>query len=194
MRKSEYKYVMTSERSKRRHPRPNRAWTVTDLEAYAVRYVARFDCTEQRLRSVLTRQLKARAENDAEPANHALLTSIDRLIDRFKELGYVDDQRFAERLVESLRSKGASTRKIRERMRTRGVSPEVQANLMGARATRDEELAAAVTWVKRKRLGAHRPVEQQRANLQRDLAALGRAGFSFDVARRALALAFEVSE
>jgi regulatory protein len=40
--------------------------------------------------------------------------------------------------------------------------------------------------VRRRRLGPYRPQEERAARRQRDLGALARAGFSFDVARRAL--------
>lgn len=176
--------------------RSQRARTFADLEAYAARYLARFDCTEQRLRTVLTRKLEAwTAECDsAQGTRDAQLESlssaaIDRLIDRFTELGYLNDRRFAERLVEALRLRGASTRAIRERLRTRGVRSDlVEEVLKPTSDSREDDFTAALALVKRRRLGAYRPAEQQKERYQRDLAALARAGFSFDVARRALAL------
>lgn len=158
-----------------------------------MRYLARFDCTEQRLRTVLARKLQGKLEQ-AE-AQAAARESIDRLIDRFKALGYVNDKRFALRLVESLRSKGASTRMIRERLRARGVDPELLTELfLEVRTTSEDDLAAARTLVKRRKMGAYRALEQQKARYQRDLGALARAGFSFEVARRALALTIEDAE
>ncbi len=138
MGKSEYKYVMPPRSDERQRARASRAWTEEELEAYAVRYMARFDCTEQRLRTVLQRKLEARAESTNGVDTWA--PAIDRLIDRFKRLGYLDDQRYALRLVESLRQKGASTRKIRERLRTRGVESGLLAELLvGANANSEHD-------------------------------------------------------
>jgi regulatory protein len=151
-----------------------------------VRYVARFDCTEQRLRTVLTN--KVEAMRTTAHVEGVVSESIDRLIDRFKELGYLNDRRFAERLVESLRLRGASTRKIRDRLRSRGVRSETAAEVL-SHTGQEDDFTAAVAWVKRRRLGVHRPIEQRKLKYQRDLAALARAGFSFEVARKALAVA-----
>lgn len=193
MGKSEYKCVMPSASGKRQGARRSqRVWTEPELEAYAARYLARFDCTEQRLRTVLTRKLEASAAMAQQTLSSA---AVERLIDRFTTLGYLNDKRFSERLVEALRSRGASTRAIRERLRTRGVRVELVDELLKRTAdTREDDLAAAATFAKRRRLGVYRPVEQQKERYQRDLAALARAGFSFEVARRALALRVEESD
>ncbi len=50
----------------------------------------------------------------------------------------------------------------------------------------DVELMAARAYVRRRRLGLHRPKDERTLRRQRDLAALGRAGFSYEIARRAL--------
>jgi regulatory protein len=186
---------MPSRNGKRPAPVSGRTWTSEQLEAYALRYLGRFDCTEQRLRTVLHRKLDAIREGGAAEIDAATFASIEPLVDRFKALGYLNDVRFAERLLESLRQRGASTRKIRERLRSRGVSAEVANSLLAdAHATSQDDLKAAIKWVKRRRLGAYRPAEQQKERFQRDLAALARAGFSFDVARRALAVSIQQTD
>lgn len=49
------------------------------------------------------------------------------------------------------------------------------------------ELAAACALVRRRRLGPYRPAGTRAAHRQKDLAALARAGFSLDMARKVLA-------
>ena len=75
---------------------------------------------------------------------------------------------------------------IRHRLRAKGIAErDVHAAL---ESIRDEgsELDAAREFVRRKRLGPYRPPRERAARIRRDLAALARAGFDLDVARRAL--------
>jgi len=164
--------------------------TSEELLAYAVSYLARFDCTAAKLRQVLARKLaKSRPEATSDAAaSHAGADDIERIVARFHEVGYLDDERFARGLALSLLNRGISPRKIAERLRQRGVNAEVtDAVIREFGGAGETELAAARRLVVRKRLGWCRPegVRQERA--QKDLGALARAGFSFDVAKRALA-------
>jgi regulatory protein len=53
--------------------------------------------------------------------------------------------------------------------------------------TNDEtDLAAALALAKRRRLGPFRSPGVRAANRMRDLAALGRAGFAYDIARQVI--------
>jgi regulatory protein len=190
-------------RRSRTNSDPARPISADELEAYAVRYLARFDCTAAKLRQVLQRRLgKPRAEQDEEgsatshggaattgtPSPSAATPNIDRIVARFLEVGYLNDERFARGLAQSLLNRGTAPRKAIERLKQRGVSGELAEGVIREfGASGETELAAACRLVARKRLGWRRPdgVRQERA--QKDLGALARAGFSFDVAKRALA-------
>jgi regulatory protein len=113
---------------------------------------------------------------------------IDELVARYCASGLVDDRRYAETMASSLRRRGASARAIRHKLAARGVKAEVAGEaLAGAdRDTEDAELEAARAFVRRRRLGKHRPPEERDARRARDFAAIARAGFGPDVARRAL--------
>src|SRR5690606_2240580 len=90
----------------RRSPR-SVALTPTTLEAAALRYLNRFDCTRQRLREVLERKVaKARREQasdeqpsqdvaDAEPVEQW----IEQLLNRLSDAGYLNDARYAQALA-----------------------------------------------------------------------------------------------
>ena len=53
-------------------------------------------------------------------------------------------------------------------------------------STGDPELAAALTYARRRRIGPYRPAGDRAAARARDLAALSRQGFDYDVARRVI--------
>lgn len=182
-------------RSSRTNSDPGRPLSDQELEAYAVSYLSRFDCTTAKLRQVLARKLaKHSAEPDADAAAEGERVTdrsppdIERIIARFVEVGYLNDARFAQLLAQGLLGRGTAPRKTIERLRQRGVKGEVAEQVVRELGAAGEtELVTARRLVVRKRLGWCRPdgVRQERA--QKDLGVLARAGFSFDVARRALA-------
>lgn len=165
-----------------------------ELEAYAVSYLAKFDCTVARLRQVLQRKLEKSAvgpsnASDTETTTVTGRPDVEHIIERFLDVGYLNDERFARGLARSLFARGMAPRKAVERLRQRGVTNDLAQRVIQECAHSGEtELVSAARLVRRKRLGWCRTDEALRKErAQRDLAALARAGFSFDVARRALA-------
>jgi regulatory protein len=163
------------------------------LEAYAVSYLARFDCTAAKLRQVLLRKLGKQRSGQDDPeviTSHGAdaTPNIERIVARFLEVGYLNDERFARGLAQSLLNRGTAPRKAVERLKQRGVKAELaQGVIRELGASGETELSAARRLVQRKRFGWCRPDGARQERAQKDLAALARAGFSFDVARRALA-------
>jgi regulatory protein len=176
-----------------RRPRPPDL-SAEALERAALRYLERYEATVAGLGRVLqgaVRRAVARgAEVDVEAARH----EIERVVSRLRSAGLVDDRRYTETKLVSLRRQGASTHAIRAKLRASGVPKTVvDAALAEAQeragADRDStELEAARAFVKRRRLGPHRPAADRAARRARDLAALSRAGFSYDIALQALEL------
>ncbi len=163
--------------------------TREELERAALRYLERFDTSEKNLRRVLRGFVQKVAKERGADAAQGGRELTDELIARYRESGLVSDARFASALALGLRRRGASRRAIAEKLRTRGVAEDVAAAAL-VEADRDgggdPELEAARAFVRRRRLGPHRPEAERAKNHRKDLGALARAGFSFDVARRAL--------
>lgn len=160
-------------------------------ERIALRYLERFDASAARLKQVVRRALlrqSAGAPAEQLPSDEQLEAWLEALVRRYRGSGLIDDARFAANLARSLRERGASRRQILLKLSLKGVEPAVAeaavAELDGEQT--DPEWAAALRYVRRRRLGAHRAAADRERYRQRDLAALARAGFSFDVARRAL--------
>ncbi len=160
-------------------------------ERIALRYLERFDASAARLRSVVVRGLlrqSAGLSSEQAPSREQLEEWADALIQRYRGSGLVDDARFAENLARSLRERGASRRQILLKLSLKGIEPPVAEAAVGELdgEQQDGEWLAALRYVRRRRLGAYRPPADREPRRQRDLAALARAGFSFEVARRAL--------
>lgn len=103
---------------------------------------------------------------------------IDQVVARMDQDGYINDARMAESTTASLHRQGKSSRAIQMKLREKGIEPGLAAQ--SAITTPEREMEAALMLVKRKRLG----VDPERR--QKDFAVLMRAGFSYDLAKRAL--------
>jgi regulatory protein len=159
------------------------------LENAAATYVARYDTSAARLRAVLMRRV-LKARRDQAPVVADVEALIDSIVARYVRSGIIDDARFAERLAGRLHRRGTSSRHMREKLKRAGVDAEAAngaIELTRAEAgAQDPDLQAAVAFARRRRLGPFRPAAERSERRTRDLAALGRAGFAFDVARRVI--------
>jgi len=150
-----------------------------DLEAAALRYLNRFDCSVQKLRTHLRQTIRRRGGDAAELERH-----LEVLLERYQASGLLNDERFAENLSGRLKARGGSRRAIVQKLRQRGITSGVaEASVPRSPAA---ELEAARAFVRRRRLGPYRPEAERLENRRRDLAALARTGFDHETAVRAL--------
>lgn len=164
--------------------------TATSLNNIALHYLERFASSAANLRRVLMRRVKrSAAHHGSDPEEGAAL--VDSLIRRFEASGLLDDQRYAAAKAASLRRRGGSRRAISGRLAQHGVAAELVAETLQAleREPGGNDLAAACAFIRRRRLGAYRTarVAPEKDMATKDMAALARAGFSFEIARRVLA-------
>ena len=171
---------------KRRQPRKV---TQQFLHNAALHYLERYASSADNLRRVLMRRVRRSAlVHDTDPEEGARL--IDELVTRFEAAGLLDDRAYAAARVTSLRRRGASSRAIAMGLRQKGVAaPDIAAALAEHEAeveNEDLEFIAACRLAQRRRLGPFRPPDKVGDFRQRDLAALARAGFAYDIARRVI--------
>ncbi len=111
---------------------------------------------------------------------------------RFVDSGVVDDKAFAQTKARALHRRGTSTRLTRQKLKLAGIDGDT---LDKAMAGLDEELhtdparrewRAAVALARRRRLGPFRPAKDRKGTRARDLAAMARAGFDYDVAKKVI--------
>jgi regulatory protein len=110
---------------------------------------------------------------------------VEELVARYAAVGLVDDAVFARARVLSLRRQGLSRQAILAKLQAKGLTKaQIEEALHCADEGQEEpETAAALAYARRKKLGRWRKKPQ---DPQKELAALSRAGFSYEVARRAL--------
>jgi regulatory protein len=169
---------------RRRGPKPI---TPSYLENAALHYLERFSSSSAHLKRVLMRKvIRAAAAGTGDAAEGERL--VDTLIARYVAAGLVDDKAYAAQRAASLRRQGNSRFAIRGKLALKGVESTLIESALGE-LDEDEaqgEIAAACALVRRRRLGPFRPAATRKDAWQKDLAALARAGFSLDLARRVL--------
>ena len=151
------------------------------LERVALWYLERYGGSSKRLRAALTRRLGKRLVTDEAQA----LAWIDEVVEQVQAAGYQDDARWAEAKVQRL-SQGHSPLSIRQRLRQEEIpTAEIDALLPQAEAA---ALDAALTYVRKRRLGHWRAAEVRAAYHQKKTWRpwLG-AAFSYGLALKALA-------
>lgn len=168
--------------------RKPRKLAAADLQDRALDYLGRYAASTRRLRQVLTRRIqRAAMAHELDPA--PLLAELEQVIQRLTRTGLLNDTAFAETKARSLNRRGGSRRTIAGKLAASGVAAADRARAIARleEETPDAEYAAALAYAKRRRLGAFRSVPDESVERRRkDLAAMARAGFSIELARRAL--------
>jgi len=170
-----------------RKPTPKKP-TPGRLANIALHHLERFASSAENLRRVLERRvLNAARFHDDLDVDEAR-GWIDDLIRRYLDAGLLDDRAYAEGRARALMQRGNAQRLIRMKLVEKGVgADDIDAALAALEDEHaDPELAAAVKLARRRRLGPYADPERRAEQKEKHLAALARAGFSYDTARRVI--------
>lgn len=172
----------------KRAPRPV---TAQSLQRAATSYVERYPGSADKLRRILQRRV-ARARSREAPVMDDVEQAIDAIVGKFVAAGVVDDRSFAATRARSLHRRGTSDRLTRHKLKLAGVDEDITAQAL---ADLDRELdsdpaqrewRAALALARRRRLGPFRPAAERADRRLRDLAALARAGFDYQLAKKVI--------
>jgi regulatory protein len=158
------------------------------LREAALAYLERYESSVQSVRRVLRRRVERWALKSASPVEEGAFEAIEAVIGDLRRAGLLDDARYAGIKARSLFRGGRSGRAIGAYLAARGIASDTIGEALESRADEAEEgvepdLEAALRFARKKRLGRFRPEHQRADKRERDMAALGRAGFSWDVAK-----------
>ena len=145
--------------------------TAKRLENIALFYLERFDASSDKLRQVLKRRLRRQKMQGIEVAPEAA-DWIENVIQKMQNLGYVNDDRYAENAVRRLSQQGKSALYIRQKLKAEGLKE----SLINPYLAGQNDLERAKIFVQKKRL----------TQTEKDLAKLARAGFDYETAKQAL--------
>lgn len=167
-----------------RRPSPPPAVTPAALETAALDYLERYASSVANLRRVLMRRIEraARAGTIERSDGRA---RVEAIVERLADRRLVDDGAYADGRARSLARQGRSRAAIARTLAAKGVEPDaIEAALTALAESGETDVQAALRFARRRRLGPFRAPKERAARRDRDLAALGRAGFSYEVARR----------
>lgn len=160
------------------------------LENAALYYLQRYATSAENFRRVMTRKIKRSCTFHAVPAE-PFYPVLEDMIVRYISAGLLNDKGFAEAKTASLRRQGKSRQAILAKLQSKGLT---KTDIEQAIATADEdkngdaELLAARTLARRKKLGPWRtkPLADPVKDRQKEMAAMARAGFSYEISRQVL--------
>lgn len=178
--------------------KPPRKPTPERLANIALHHLDRYASSAENLRRVLERRVfKASLHHDDLDVDEAR-GWIDAIVARYVASGMLDDRAYAETRARSLMSRGNSQRQIRMKLYEKGLgADDIDSALVALENDHaDPELAAAVKLARRRRLGPFADPTKREECVEKHLATLARAGFSYDMAKRVIEAedAFELEE
>lgn len=169
-----------------RGPKPPKRVTPHYLENAALHYLQRFASSTDNLRRVLMRKVDRSAAAHGTDREEGARW-VEELLARYQRSGLLNDETYARMRAESLHRRGTSTRAIAQKLAAKGIDRDEAGKALDT--LREDvgpelEVTAALALARRRRLGPYRLPEARAAHREKDLAALGRAGFAYDIARR----------
>jgi len=116
---------------------------------------------------------------------------VEAIIDKFERLGFLDDPAYAAMRARSLHAKGTPLKGIRFKLMQKGLGKDdIDAALLQLEdetGTSNLDLAAAIHLARRRRLGPYRLDQgKNRDRYNKDMSAMARAGFSYDIVSEVL--------
>lgn len=167
-------------------PKPlQKAMTAEYLRRRVLAYVARYLTSEVRLRQFVQRLLKRWSDSGGEV--RVSDQEVQALITMCRTQGYVDDQRFAELRIARWYRAGQLQRVIYQKLRAEMLDEEtINAALSTFRLSHTDQPGqldheAAMHFARKRGLGPYRRKDRAKWR-ERDIAKMGRRGFSRDTA------------
>ena len=173
-----YENYPETEQPKRK--RPAKKITPQRLKNIGLYYLKRFDSSDENLRSVLQKRVNQYAKENPDFNKQEAYQWVEDVLTEFEKLHYLDDKRFTEIKVRSYLAAGKPARYIQNKLREKGIANAQIEDMLDDFGYNPQEMALKLA--KRKKIGPFRPDEESRKiNRQKDMAALIRAGFDYDV-------------
>ncbi len=168
----------------------NKKITYQYIQGAAYRYLERYATTEANLKFILRRKIERilSSQEDTEEIRSQAEGWINDVVEKCVKIGLVDDQLYATSKMNSYITSGNSIANIKNKLRAKGVPADIVTVVI--ETAREEEpdlnLKSAIKYAKRRRFGPFRIREEQENTVDKENAAMARAGYSFDEVKRVL--------
>lgn len=154
-------------------------------------YLQKFTSSVPNFRRVMGRKIDKSCNYHKDQEKDACLAMLDTTVETFVRQGLLNDDAYLAGMVTSLRRRGLSAQAIHAKLGQKGLNKDSIQQALNAfdadtAADHNPDYTAAILLIRRKKLGCFGKRDPDGRN--RELSALARAGFSFEIAQRALNL------
>ena len=177
----------------RKSPQPLKPLTPDRLGNIALAYLARHAASRAHFAAVLARRIDRADQRGLAPDRPALEAKAATLVANACQQGLIDDAALAQSLLSRYQREGRSMRIIKQKLAEKGIAADLAAQavagMIADTSAEAHDHQAARRFAERRRLGPYRltPARDPDRQVQRDLGALARAGFSRAASVAALA-------
>lgn len=179
-----------------RGKKPPKKITERYLYNSGLAYLQRFPASTPHFRRIMGRKIDRSCNYHKEQSREDCLALLETSIAQFERMGLLNDEAYLSGMINSLRRRGLSTQAILSKLGQKGLTQDAIKAALGhhdaATGTENPDLTAAILLARRKKIGPYRRGETGDRN--KELAALARAGFGFDIAQKTLDMTTEESE
>lgn len=169
----------------KREKRPPKKITEKYLYNAGLAYLQRFPASTAHFRTVMMRKIDRSCRHHTDQSREDSIALLDKTIEKFQSLALLDDEGYTRGMITSLRARGASARAIHAKLQQKGLKPDIIQDTLkdidNENDDEDAELAAALKFARRKKLG---PYCTKDTPEDKQLATLARAGFSYDICKK----------
>ena len=175
---------------KKRGPKKRKKITPTYLHNAGLYYLQRYAASSSHFRQVMLRKVKKSCAHHPEQDYDTCAAMVEDIIEKFVETGLINDDLYTRGVVNTLRRQGKSTRAVHAKLRSKGVPADlIDSHLREySQEHHDDaaqaELHAALILARRKKLGPFR--KNNDSDRKKELAALARAGYPYDIAKKVI--------
>lgn len=164
-------------------------------------YLQRFAASAGQFRKVMTRKIDRSCLYHQDQDRENCLILLNDLIERFQEIGLLNDDLYGRALFKNYRNKGYSRRKLDAKLKEKGLEEELIKTLFEEEKMEegeaDLEYRAALLLAKKKKIGPFALKFSEDAPedaYEKHLGRLARAGFSYDICKKILDLEKNMAE
>lgn len=183
-------------RKARTEKKPPKKITEKYLYNSGLAYLQKFTSSVPNFRRVMDRKINKSCNYHKEQERDTCIKMLDTTVETFIRQGLLNDDAYLAGMITSLRRRGLSKQAILSRLQQKGLNKEAILTTLSAHdeagSNQNPDFAAAVLLIRRKKLGCFGKQDPEKKN--RELSSLARAGFSFDIAQKALALEQDEAE
>lgn len=183
-----------SQRPKKPIKKTPKRITETYLHNAGLYYLQRFSSSSGNFRRVMLNKIEKSCRAHPDQSKQNCIELLETLIKKFEELDLLNDSNYTRSQVHALRRRGKSARYIHNHLASKALSKELidemlklDQNEHNQEDLKQSDIEAAFIHARKKRIGPYRRTDlNKEINLNKELANMARAGFSYEIAQKVL--------